>query len=254
MYIVQVFKDFISSPPLQKLSTISDIATILGISIATLVAGPFLSDVAGLGFDLPEFLWAVFFYALFVSVFLSVSIYLSGHIKNFWVKKRLFYMSVLSFLLLFFVSLMFSTGGSMKDFFGGVIDNRYMLPASPQKAIQKIEFSQVKSEKNKTTIKGKVTLTDGADFSKYLIVSYAADKSTGEYSYMRHGSYKYSADLNASGNFTFLNLDTEGVQQIYLVAYRKADYAGRFPSKVTQVPSNEMDLVEAKVSLVKIEG
>lgn len=254
IFMMQIFKDFFNSSPLQKLSTVSDIATILGISVATLVAGPFLSDVAGLGFNLVEFLWAIFFYSLFATIVLAVSTYLLSSIKTRFTSKKYLSFSVLSFLLLFFISIAFSTATGMKEFFGGVTSNRYMLPFEPKQSVIKVEVQEINTIENLTTITGKVSFKNNVDFNKYLIVAYSSNLKDGEFEYMKHGSYKYSAKFNASGEFTFLKLDTERKKDIYLVIYRKADYQRNFPSNLTQIPSNEMDLVGAKVYHVSLNG
>lgn len=67
--LTQTIEELKKATPLKVISIISDFATILGVSVGTLVAGPLLGELTGKGVELSDFLWAVFFYFLFISLF-----------------------------------------------------------------------------------------------------------------------------------------------------------------------------------------
>jgi hypothetical protein len=57
-----IFHDFKNGSSREKLSILSDFSTILGVSVATFVAGPFLSKFANIEFVLSDFIISVLFY------------------------------------------------------------------------------------------------------------------------------------------------------------------------------------------------
>ncbi|TOM21910.1 hypothetical protein CGH81_24290 [Vibrio parahaemolyticus] len=60
--MIQIFKDFVDGSSTQKLSIISNFSTVLGVSVATFVAGPFLSKFADIEFVASDFIMAILFY------------------------------------------------------------------------------------------------------------------------------------------------------------------------------------------------
>lgn len=67
-----IIKEFIEGDSIKKLAIISNVSTILGVSIATFVAGPFLSKFSGIDFILADFIIAILFYFMFAWVTLWV--------------------------------------------------------------------------------------------------------------------------------------------------------------------------------------
>ncbi|WP_221620880.1 hypothetical protein, partial [Aeromonas caviae] len=62
----EIFNDFVNGNATTKLSIISNISTILGVSVATFVAGPFLSKFAEMEFIVSDFIIAITFYFIYL--------------------------------------------------------------------------------------------------------------------------------------------------------------------------------------------
>jgi len=236
-----------SASPIQWLSIISDFATILGVSVATLVAGPFLGNITGMGFSTLDFLWAIFFYFIYILLFVTASIYLIKFVIRMF-KERGYFLGFLSISLLVLTwALLFSSATPLKTFFGTWTGSRYMLVAKPEIAVVKFEKVSVEKRDKYMFINGSVIFNEGYDATDYVVVIYSINDKTGEYEYQYIGLNKTSSKINSKGKFTLpkIEIDENSLGQSYLAIFRLSDegqYMGRvFPNKLTQVPSMSTD-------------
>ena len=259
------FKEFAKSTPLQKVSTIADFATILGISVTTFVAGPYLSRFFGLGFDLAEFLWALLFYSFFTVILLWMfsdlvtevnkklnpeSELINEDKKN---TKEGWQPSLLTsiFITVLFATLTFSFLPTAKDFFGDITSNRYLLPFNAEKAIENINQISIKNnESSKTShLQGAVEFKENMDFDDYTAVMYQLDNTRGVYKIYNYEYDRNNVPLNESGMFSFPIKDTNNLSDTYIVVYRKLDSnrlsGDDYPNNITLIPSSEMEKIGA---------
>lgn len=250
--LLKTYEEIKSASLLKWLSIVSDLATILGVSVATLVAGPFLGNVSGLGFDTAEFLWAVFFYFVYILALVCSSLFFLRLTVKCLKNSMLLGVGSLSVLVLSW-AIWFSLSDSLESYFGTLTGSRYMLAAKPQLAIDKFENIDIKEEGSSTFIKGKVALKSGYVPSDYVVSLYSINTDTGEYEYRHVGLNKTSSNINADGWFLLPNVkvDSQDLKKSYLVIYRLSDegkYIGTvFPNKLTQVPSASMERLGAVV-------
>lgn len=131
--------NFLGLNPKEKLSVIADIVTILGISIATFVAGPFLTELVGLGFELSEFIWALFFYSIIGLAIIGLIIGFLSEFKNTENKKDSGDTISAIFVYLLILAIFISVYPWTKNFFGDITNNRYLLPPSAMSAVKDID-------------------------------------------------------------------------------------------------------------------
>ncbi|QIR92984.1 hypothetical protein FR729_07640 [Vibrio alginolyticus] len=249
---LKTYEEIKSASLLKWLSIVSDLATILGVSVATLVAGPFLGNLSGLGFDTAEFLWAVFFYFVYILALVGSSLFFVRLTVNYF-KNSIFSGAISLSALVLSWAIWFSLSDSLESYFGTLTGSRYMLVAKPQLAIDKFENIEIMEEGSSTFIKGKVALNSGYVPSDYVVSLYSMNTDTGEYEYRYVGLNKTSSNINADGWFSLpkVKVDSQGLKKSYLAIYRLSDegkYMGTvFPNKLTQVPSASMERLGAVV-------
>lgn len=241
----QTIKEMKQATPLKLISIISDFATIIGVSIGTLVAGPLLGQLTGMGFNLSDFLWAVFFYFLFISVFAIAFTGLAKHAFECFKRKnyKVGILSISGNLLL--VALVITSFPNISSAFGSVSGSRYLLPPKP--TLVNATFESVTLEKHGSMhfIKGNVAFDELAEPKDYTVALYTMNKDTGEYDYNYFGLNKVNALLNSNGDFTMPKVKLEAGEAAYLAVYLIADKSSgmgsEFPNKLTQIPSRSMD-------------
>ncbi|EGQ8540908.1 hypothetical protein OMR72_003397 [Vibrio parahaemolyticus] len=246
----QTIEELKKATPLKIISIISDFATILGVSVGTLVAGPLLGELTGKGFDLSDFLWAVFFYFLFISLFaLALTRLIKQSIHS--IKNKLYPSGILSLAgTLLFVALAINLFPNMTNLFGNVSGSRYLLPPKPSLVNAKLNTVKFENEGEMLFLKGNISFDETADPNDYTVALYLMNKETGEYEYSYFGQDKTYALLNSDGDFTMPKVPPRSKENAYIAVYLLADKKGgigrEFPNKLTQIPAKSMDQLGAK--------
>jgi len=251
--VSKVINEFIESSSLKKLSTISDVATILGVSVATFVAGPFLSEVTGLGFDASEFLWAIIFYFLAGCWVIYLVIETAKVVKVFLTKRsnsetessKSNEDKILNlFGLIVMVALSVTFYSPIKNIYGDISNNRYLLPPAPSKAVNEVLNIEQEIVGKKVRLHGIVDFKEGFIPEQYVVTLYELDEESAEYNlYNRYSSERYTA-INSKGEFA-MAVDAKSVDKFkYIVIYRELDTSWKgpdFPTEISQIPSIEIE-------------
>ncbi|HHK8567956.1 TPA: hypothetical protein ACQYCS_003552 [Vibrio parahaemolyticus] len=247
--LTQTIEELKKATPLKVISIISDFATILGVSVGTLVAGPLLGELTGKGFELSDFLWAVFFYFLFISLF---AFGFTGLIKQsiHRIKNKRYLSGILSLAgTLLFVTLTINFFPNLTNLFGNVLGSRYLLPPKP--SLVNAQLNSLKFEKKGEILflKGNIKFDETADPNDYTVALYIMNEETGEYEYSYFGLNKTYALLNSNGDFTMPKVPPRSKESAYIAVYLLADKQGgmgrEFPNKLTQIPAKSMDQLGA---------
>lgn len=243
-----IIKEFIEGDSIKKLAIISNISTILGVSIATFVAGPFLSKFSGINFVLADFIISILFYFMFVWVTLWVIYDLVRRLIDAYSSKN--YPKTVNLLI---VGLLVLWGGIVffpyaKSFVGNAFNSSYMLAPTGQEAIVDSHIQNVQRERNYVTSKGKVSFKKNVDSSNYMAAIYLL-LSNGRYERLRGLS-----EFNLAGEYliseTYYSEENKG-QDAYLVVYRKTDWSlfhfndSGYPEILNMVPNPDLDQTQA---------
>lgn len=245
----KVINEFATASPLSKLATFADIATILGVSVATFVAGPFLSEVTGLGFSAPEFIVAILIYTVLLVILILILAIPWNIIKNYREKPNLEDVALGAFFFLILVALYFSFLSPVKLFFGDITNNRYILPISAEKAIEKINKIELVKLGDKYILKGKLTFTKEAIPIEYVAAIYKIEISSGLY-VLHSSKNKEKFEINASGTFNIPSIKLEDeLRNGVLIIFRELDSnrTGNhdFPNQLSVVPNTQLDTMGA---------
>ncbi|EMC0408388.1 hypothetical protein H8F06_18205 [Vibrio fluvialis] len=241
----------------QKLSIISNFSTVLGVSVATFVAGPFLSKFADIEFVASDFIMAILFYfALIWGYGYCVYELLMKAASNVKSKNHIKLIKS-GFFLLFSCWLGVVIFPYAKSSFAFVFSNSYLLPMAPKEAIFAINAKVVK-EGDLTVINGNIVYEDGAVGTDYRIVVYT--KYDGLYSPLRLATWEYSLQSNENGNFRLpISTSSQDPDSYVIVVYRYLDRSfesfisadSGYPKRLTQMDSVEVNSISAFVHSLK---
>ena len=245
----KVINEFATASPLSKLATFADIATILGVSVATFVAGPFLSEITGLGFSAPEFIVAILIYSILLVTLIGILTIPWEIIKGYREKSDSGDAALWVFVFLLLVALYFNFLTPVKSFFGDLTNNRYLLPVSAEKAIEKINEVKLVKLGDRYTLKGKLTFTKEVEPIEYVAAIYKIDRTSGLY--VLHSSKNDEKfEINSSGIFNVPSIESEdALKNGVLVIFRELDSnrtsSYDFPNQLSVVPNTELDVMGA---------
>ncbi len=240
----KVLSEFSEASPLKKLSTISDIATILGVSVATFVAGPFMSEVAGIGFDASDFIVALFIYSIFILVLIGVFSTLFVSIRVYRVENSVGQAISLFIVFLLFLSVYASSFSHVKAFFGDITNNVYLMPKKAELSIKDISYEVNSLSDKNISIKGYVSLVEGSVATDYVAALYNLDENQGVY-YLHSLRNSETFEINKNGDFVIpISKEKLNKGNSYIVIYRDLD-SDRFgmydfPNELTVVPNREL--------------
>ncbi|EOX3404343.1 hypothetical protein EA004_18010 [Vibrio anguillarum] len=251
----EIIKDFVKGSPTEKLAIASNLSTILGVSIATFVAGPFLSEFANMEFVISDFIIAILFY--FICLWIAADFAYSSIrqlIKYTGEKKTTSAIGTVV-LALFCSWLALVIFPYAKYYTGNLFNNSYLLPAPAQDAIFNIYDFRVIEVDDIFTYKGNVNFEKGIDGSDYELVVYSKS-SSGFYEIKNLANRDISFKLSTSGDFTIpINVKYDKINEPILVIYRNSDWSlfeflrsnDGFPQKMTQLPSSQTEKIKAFV-------
>lgn len=260
----RIFFDFVEGDSTKKLSIISDFSTILGVSVATFVAGPFLSEFTEKKFIVSDFIISIAFYFIFIS-FVAEMLYSYATSLYKYIKENKFDKATGSTLLALFVAWVLVTSFPYaKYYFGNAFNVSYLLPVEAEKAIKVTPLIEIEKHNEVLSIAGKITVVKGANPSDYVVIGYSRN-SDGLYEIIEFGGLfenDYLSTVSNSGKFVIpLKLKgKEHLDHIYLVVYRKSDWSFLsltqrqfgYPSVLTQLPNEEIEKIGGFTWKVKI--
>lgn len=260
----KIITDFIEGDTTKKLSIASDFATILGVSVATFVAGPFLSKFAEVAFIPSDFILAIAFYFLCVILAFGGTYDLIQYLytntkdkKYLNVATKLFF----SLLMLWAVIVVFPY---VKHFVGNTFNVSYLLPEPAIRAVKFVSEIQIEDLKSSKRVSGSIEFSVGANPSDYVAISYYEDVN-GLFFVGRFGptyNADYEGEINSKGDFKFPVVIPEDAKEIfYILIYRKSDWSllkmfgggPAYPHEVTQLPDTEIDKLGAYIAKVKLK-
>lgn len=253
----RIFDEFMSGGPQTKLSIISDISTILGVSVATFVAGPFMSEFTGIDFDITDFLLSITFY--FMCLYAAFSI-MYANVKSSikYVQEKQANYAVFNTLFLFFlVACSFVVFPHIKYYSGNLFNVSYLLPKPAAQAIISADEVTTTLEQEKLRVSARLTFNDNFNVKDYVALLYYKNHR-GLFEIKKYGgaySNDYEITINNNGSLTapFSFSENNYPKDMYLVVYRESDWSlvdslgtkPGYPSDLLQIPSSEIDEVEA---------
>ncbi|OCH57231.1 hypothetical protein A6D98_19675 [Aliivibrio fischeri] len=250
----EIITDFVKGSSTEKLAIVSNFSTILGVSVATFVAGPFLSKFADMEFIVSDFIIAILFY--FICFWMAADFVYSIIVSiGKDVKEKKTTNAIGNILLMLFLSwLAIVIFPYAKYYSGNIFNNSYLLPPSAQKSIVDITDFQNIEKDNLLTLKGEVQFKQGINGTDYELVLYSKSQS-GFYRIKELSNNDNSFKLSASGKFTIpYNIGVNNVVDPILVVYRNSDwsvFSDGFPQGMSQLPSFETDKVQAFIYIPK---
>lgn len=249
--------DFIDGDSTKKLAIISDFSTILGVSIATFVAGPFLSKFNNQEFIISDFILAIAFY--FVYLYIVLSIFYS-YVKSFFqeLKEKKYTNLILSVPMILFITwLIIILFPFAKSFIGNTFNVSYLLPPTAKNAIIKIKDIQIYDNQ----IKGQFIFKNTINALDYVALLYAKNNKNNKFEIIKHGSSSddYKTIIRQNGEFVIPIKLYEDYTQYYLAVYRSSDWelitalTARygFPNNLSYFPNSDTDKLEAFVVKIK---
>ena len=253
----QIVNEFGEANFYKKLAIVADLATILGVSIATFVAGQFLSEVTGLGFSASEFAVAVFFYFIFFIIFVGILSVFWSAIQEI-ISKNYGNATGYFFLAFFFLAMYSSFVPGIKNFAGDIFGNRYMLPKPAQLVVSSLLAEKMENSEGGYLIKGKVSFKKDVEISDYVIALYGADSKTGVY-VLHAFNNSQMFEINGNGDFNIPSVAKDfRLDDSYVVVFRELDSkrgAGSdFPNYLTVIPNIELGEAGAFVQAFKPKG
>lgn len=253
--MLEIIKSFVNGTSTEKLAIISNISTILGVSVATIVAGPFLQQFADQEFIVSDFIIAIIFYFLYISITMSIIYNLSlKAYKSYQEKKFNFLFSNITLsLITAWIAIAFFT--TTKYHFGNIFDSEYLLSKPASHAISRVSVLEISNDGKKAYIKGKIEFKTNITSSDFEILLYTKSGS-GLYQSVKTNGDDYISKSNMDGSFTLIAspLYGETLQDMYIVIYRKSDWSfietfgyGKtgYPNNTTQVPDSSIEHLKA---------
>jgi hypothetical protein len=260
----KLFDEFINSSPLQKLAILANVSTILGVSIATFVAGPFLSSIMGREFDLADFIISILFIFVFFMIAALIIINAAKMIigdvksKNYPILIRTI---VIHGLILWFIVVIFPYA---KLFIGNLFNVSFMLPEPAKSAVASVKINPSAlryQEPDMYAIAGTIYLKPNSKLYDYEIVLYKKLEGLPNYE-INYASNQYKVSIKSNGEFQIpmINIKRlDHMNELYIVVFRKCDSSfasssGIYhPNKLSEMPDARLDKLNPFIQKVTKE-
>ncbi|MCK5110360.1 MAG: hypothetical protein KAQ94_02480 [Arcobacteraceae bacterium] len=249
------FKNFKDGDLTKKLSMISDISTILGVSVATFVIGPLLDKYTNFEFIISDFIISITFYFICI-VIVGTSIYSIIYDNEEKEEKKSSLLSkIIQFLLL--VSLISISFPYVKYITGNVFNVSYLLSAPANKAVLGISKLNIKQKKESIEITGTLNLNKEINSNDYIALIYTKNNDNQLFSSVAYGKKylkEYEVEISKNGYFNIpIFMQYNKQEHVYLVVYRKSDWSlissidknNGYPDNLTSLPHSLTDQLEA---------
>ncbi len=261
----EIITDLIEGDSRKRLSIISDVSTILGVSVATFVAGPFLSEFANIEFILSDFIISILFY--FICIYLVASVGFS-FIKEAITKskeKRYHDLASSTILALFISWVAIVCFPYAKYYFGNAFNVSYLLSLPAEKAIISVNNVSVAKEDELLKISVKLNFNVHSKPSDYVAILYAQNKN-GIYEivqYTKGFNSEYEVTISNLGEITIpVKLSDIAIGNPYLLIYRNSDWSllsgigthKGYPDDLTQIPMRETEDLGAYSSKIQLNN
>lgn len=256
----ELLSDFVTGGSSEKLAIISNISTILGVSVVTFVAGPFLSEFVGKEFIVSDFIISIIFY--FLCIWFVLALFYSGSKEVYiYIKSKKPGKATSHFLLqllIFWVCIVLFP--YFKYLTGNLFNVSYMLSPPASSAIAKISNVSITKEGETSTIIGKVEFLKNIVSSDYVVLVYSKNDS-GIYNSILLTNSEYVFRINHNGNFSLpISNRYNSLSNIYLSFFRSSDWSllnmfnannGGYPSAMISMPNSDLDKLKAVIYKVK---
>ncbi|CAA0092760.1 Uncharacterised protein [BD1-7 clade bacterium] len=245
----EIVSDFISGSATEKLAIISNISTILGVSVVTFVAGPFLSEFAGKEFIVSDFIISVIFYFLCLWGLLALIYNALKEMYKFGKEKKYAKATSEGLVLLFVIWIGIVSFPYVKHFVGDTFNVSYLLAQHASKAIKKVEGVNQEKTGEILTISGRVSLGEGVKGSDYELLLYSKSKS-GIYNPVILTNFEYVFELSGSGKFVLpVDMERKYLSDAHLIIFRSSDWSlirrstnrSGYPESVTSMPNKSIE-------------
>lgn len=245
----KILNEFNQAGALEKLGVIANLATIFGVSVATFVAGPFLSEITGVGFDASEFVVALLFYFTFFLLFVGVLFIFWFSLKGLFYKN---YGKATGYILLALLSssIYLNLVPWLSEGLGDLTDNRYMMPEPANMVV--VDFSNISIEagENRFSVNGKVDFRSNALISDYGVALYGFNERSNAYT-LHDFKYDELFEINDDGVFKIPSQEGDfNFSDSYIVVFRRADQEGaqdKLPNYLTLIPNIELSQIGAYI-------
>ncbi|EPM4288784.1 hypothetical protein B7489_18505 [Vibrio alginolyticus] len=252
----QIISDFVNGSSTEKLSIISNLSTILGVSVATFVAGPFLSQFANKEFVVSDFIIAIVFYFLFI--WLSLFVVYSTVKEMYTFFKDGAYGKFLGdgvlLLLVFWVFVV--SFPYIKYAVGNAFNVSYLLAPPAFQTVKGISNVEVRDKDNVMIVSGVIEAEKGTVFSDYEVLLYAKDDQA-TYKITRLTNREYTSEVSSKGNFVLpVSASQNELEDIYLVVVRTSDWSfiesigigsSGYPTGMTYIPDSSLEKLKAYI-------
>ncbi|WP_411684661.1 hypothetical protein [Aeromonas caviae] len=172
----EIFNDFVNGNATTKLSIISNISTILGVSVATFVAGPFLSKFAEMEFIVSDFIIAITFYFIYLWLAASTIYFSTKELVNSARNRNTSDIITKTIQLLLIAWAAIVIFPHAKYYTGNIFNASYLLPPPAKKAISGLSKIKVDENNSNITVQGKVRTsiprTKNENFSHLISMGY----------------------------------------------------------------------------------
>ncbi|CDT44854.1 hypothetical protein [Vibrio coralliirubri] len=255
----EILNDFVKGSSTEKLSIISNLSTILGVSVATFVAGPFLSEFANKEFIVSDFIIAIIFYFLCIWLVLAV---IYSNIKEMYtfLQEKKYSKCVGDGVLLLLVTWFFVVSFPYaKHVVGNAFNVSYLLATPAAKAIKGIENVSIEKNEDILIVSGLVNFESQTFEEGYELLIYSRDDQA-TYSPVRFTSNEYTFELGSSGKFVVpINTKFKTLKNLHLVVVRSSDWSlldkmgagSGFPDSMTYLPDSSLEKLKAYIHKVE---
>lgn len=223
--------DFAAASVLGKFAVIADIATVLGISLTTIITLPLISRIIGRSFSILDFLLMLLFLIIGLAISLSslgsiaqeaITLKRGGSI-NGAITLGVSFMAVLCGYIWIAPKAAYAVGY--------VFNISYILPDPAEKAVIEVldlSVAHPYKSKDKVLIQGKIKFSEGSSPSNYRIGIYGRIGNNVQLQYIsaNESHAPISTEIADDGEFEMHGISTTGIDEtteMFLLVARNSD-------------------------------
>lgn len=253
-----VINEFSAMSPLQKFGVLANILSVVGISLATFVTLPIISNLLGKEFSLLDFMISIIFSGIVSILFIALTIGMGSEIIASIKRGDI---ATASGIILFALVL-YAVGGVVAQhayyFIGDALNVSYMLANPAKSAVKKIyniKRDQPYGKPDLFIMKGNVEFNQGNDFQDYSVMLYGRPDGSTLFEAIRpeSGESNYTFDVAEDMSFEIPGINLKEYKNnydLFVVIVRKTDSwvfeSSRhgFPTGVTTMTGGRMRKIQ----------
>ncbi len=254
---------------LKKLAVVADCATILGVSLATVVVigGELLSEALNRPFEPVHLISYLLVHMLYFAAFAIALAKLLHGCRNAWRTNHRRWSIALLVSALVAMWFLLVCLQPWRNVAGGFLRNPYLLPRRPAACVVGVEASAVSTGSGRNPdITGRLKFNKSSDPSQYLLVAYVKYSDSSDY--IPHRFYRgdrtwtehWEVDVGMDGSFRVPDLlmakTTVGNRLtdcwIVIVLRKDTSFPWHLPVSILSFPSPQLDLIGAVAHRIEI--